>query len=62
MTVKELMVKLLEYSGDYDVIIEYPNKESEVDGNYCRYSQTKNISVAPYAYESAIILEILDEH
>ena len=52
MTVKELIVALLEYDMNKEVTIEYPNSDGQIIGigNYSRYNNCDNFNVTEYMH------------
>lgn len=52
MTVKELIVALLECDMNKEVTIEYPNGDGQIIGigNYSRYNNCDNFNVTEYMH------------
>lgn len=50
MTVKELIVALLDCDMDKKVVVEFPLVEEQDKTNYCRYAQSKVFSVKDYLW------------
>lgn len=45
MTVKELIVSLLDVDMDKEVTVEFPTPEGQIVGNYSRYAVSKDFII-----------------
>ena len=50
MTVREVIVALLECDMDKKVVVEFPLVKDEDETNYCRYAQSKIFNVKDYPW------------
>lgn len=50
MTVKDLIVALLDMNMNKDVSIEYPADDGLIVGNYSRYKEVANFDVSEYSH------------
>lgn len=57
MTVKELIVSLLDVDMDKEVTIQYPTAEGLIVGNYSRYDVAKDFVVKEYNHGLIIGVE-----
>ena len=57
MTVKELIIKLLDCDMNKKVSLEYPADKGQIIGNYSRYQETENFEIKEYMHGIIIGVE-----
>lgn len=57
MTVKELIVSLLDVDMEKEVTVEYPTPEGQIVGNYSRYAVSKDFILQDCAHGLIIGVE-----
>ena len=50
MTVKELIIKLLDCDMNKEVSLEYPNEKGHIVGNYSRYAESERFEIKEYEH------------